>query len=297
MSPIESRIESLHAGERVLSPRRLTGGISATMTAYEVEAADGRRRKLIARQLGKYRMSQRPRATEEEFRVLTALHRAGLPVQTPVAFVEDEPPFYVVEFIEGAVDVAPRDPSRFVERYAQELSDIHSVDWQALGLDFLPRQDRGFGPRRENPNESLRGSEVRDALEAHGVRASNEPVLRHGDFWPGNVLWRDGEISGVIDWEESLIGEPLADLGICRLDLWWIMGEEAAYEFTERYFALRSVDARDLAYWDLCASLRPMPNMQDWCGSYPELGRPDITESTMRRDHQAFVEQALSRLD
>jgi aminoglycoside phosphotransferase (APT) family kinase protein len=34
----------------------------------------------------------------------------------------------------------------------------------------------------------------------------------HGDYWPGNVLWRDGRLVGVIGWEEAAFGDPLADL-------------------------------------------------------------------------------------
>ena len=30
----------------------------------------------------------------------------------------------------------------------------------------------------------------------------NRPVLLHGDFWPGNILWRDGRLVAVIDWEK-----------------------------------------------------------------------------------------------
>ncbi|MBC8065549.1 MAG: phosphotransferase, partial [Chlorobia bacterium] len=111
--------------------------------------------------------------------------------------------------------------------------------------------------------------------------------------WPGNVLWKDGEIAGVIDWEEAQIGEPLADLAICRLDLWWILGEKASNEFTRFYHERNPIDLSDMPYWDLCASLRPMKGIEYWASSYPPLGRADVTESTMVRDHAEFVERAL----
>jgi hypothetical protein len=35
----------------------------------------------------------------------------------------------------------------------------------------------------------------------------------HGDFWPGNVLVRQGAVSGVVDWERSeRAGSPTRDL-------------------------------------------------------------------------------------
>jgi aminoglycoside phosphotransferase (APT) family kinase protein len=153
------------------------------------------------------------------------------------------------------------------------------------------------GNRREASNHSLREEKIRDALDAAGSPPRSNPhVLCHGDFWPGNVLWRDGEIAAVIDWEDCLIGEPLADVAICRLDLWWILGEAAAGDFTACYQSQTGLDLGSLPYWDLRASLRPIRNIEEWAQSYSPLGRPDVTEETMRRDHQAFVAQALSKL-
>lgn len=46
------------------------------------------------------------------------------------------------------------------------------------------------------------------------LRAETTPrTAVHGDLWFGNVLMRDGEVSGIIDWEAgSISGEPLRDL-------------------------------------------------------------------------------------
>ena len=45
----------------------------------------------------------------------------------------------------------------------------------------------------------------------HGHRSPRTVV--HGDLWCGNVLVRDGAVTGVVDWEEAeLRGEPLRDL-------------------------------------------------------------------------------------
>ncbi|AIE87909.1 phosphotransferase family protein [Fimbriimonas ginsengisoli] len=275
----------------------LEGGMSATMVAFEIELPGGERRKRIARQPNLRHFGRDPDAALEEYRVLAALQKAGLPVQTPyfVCPASDAfpHPFVVIEYIEGRPEVAPSDPEGFIRRYAERLAEIHRVDYARFGLDFLPKQGRGFGRPPEVLNDSLREPEIRAALESVSLVQSNSPVLRHGDFWPGNVLWRDGEIVAVIDWEECLIGEPLADLAISRLDIWWILGRDAAFEFTERFLSLTGIESSALPYWDLCASLRPIANLPEWSPAYPHLGRPDITEATMTRDHQDFVEQAL----
>ena len=42
---------------------------------------------------------------------------------------------------------------------------------------------------------------------------SGPPALVHGDTKLSNLMWRDGEVSAVLDWEMALNGEPLANLG------------------------------------------------------------------------------------
>lgn len=39
------------------------------------------------------------------------------------------------------------------------------------------------------------------------------PTWTHLDLHPGNVLTKDGELAGIIDWSESAAGDPAADLG------------------------------------------------------------------------------------
>lgn len=51
------------------------------------------------------------------------------------------------------------------------------------------------------------GERLRESLR--GVRRG----FGHGDFWRGNLLARDGTLSGVIDWEDACAGQlPLLDL-------------------------------------------------------------------------------------
>ena len=44
-------------------------------------------------------------------------------------------------------------------------------------------------------------------------------ALVHGDYWPGNLLWRRGRLIGVIDWEQPRLGDPTKDVATCRGDL------------------------------------------------------------------------------
>ena len=117
-------------------------------------------------------------------------------------------------------------------------------------------------------------------------------TLVHGDFWPGNLIWRDDELVGVVDWEEAHVGDPLCDVGISRLDMLWVGGWVAVEAFTQRYFECVQAEAH-LSQYDLRAALRPMENLDEWASAYPKLGRTDITEAHMAARLREFIENAL----
>lgn len=294
---IQSVINRHMPGASLVQTWPLSGGISAQMTAFEVER-QGVCQKLIARQPNKWWFEQRPNAAQVEFDALRSLFKQGLPVQKPL-FVEEQSeavphPFFVMRYIEGRPDIAPTNVDSYLQKYADQLVAIHRTSTQNLGIESGLAESL---PNRQTFNEALREPEIRAALTDRKRPDLNPSVLRHGDFWPGNILWRDGEIAAVIDWEEATIGNPLADLAICRLDLLWILDFDAVDKFTQLYQAQMNLALDDLPWWDLWASLRPAANLPEWAPAYTALGRPDITAETMTRDHQAFVTQALKKLD
>jgi aminoglycoside phosphotransferase (APT) family kinase protein len=116
------------------------------------------------------------------------------------------------------------------------------------------------------------------------------PALLHGDFRPGNVLWRHGRIAGVLDWENATRGEPLADLATSRLEMLWANGEDAMHSFTRRYLEITRRDQSSLHYWDLAIALRYGPSFTGWTADPDE-------QDTMRERHRWFIAQAFSVLE
>ena len=276
----------------------LAGGVSARMTALEIAAGDGGVRKLIARQHGPDDRARNPQIARDEYRLLTALHAAGLPVPAPVDLDATGEllgaPGVVIEYIEGATDFAPADLDDYLQQFAAQLAQIHQVDLAAFDLAFLPQQAENWaniiGARPERLDESLAEGSIRDALAAAWPWPQRNPTgLLHGDYWPGNILWRDGRLVGVVDWEDAALGDPLADLAITRLDVLWALGMEAMQRVTDLYALQTGIDLTNLPYWDLCAALRPAGRLGDWAA--------DATaEARMRERHRLFVAQAFARL-
>ena len=236
------------------------GGVSAQVTALELETADGRTEKLVVRRHGAADLQRNPNLAADEFRLLHLLHGAGLPVPAPRCL---STPFLVVDFVEGEPGPAVAHEPSFVTRFAAALAQIHRFDCSAADVSFLP--ERVPAPK-------------------------NRPVLLHGDFWPGNTLWQDGRLAAVLDWEDAARGDPLADVANARLELLWLLGADAMEAFTRHYeSALPDVDLADLPHWDLWADQRLAGRIARW-------GLDEATEAAMRAGHEAFVAQAQEML-
>ena len=294
----EQVVQKIDPQSKLLRTWKLKGGVSAQVTALEIERPDGQTQKMIVRQHGDVDLKLNSQVAADEFKLLQLLHSAGLAVPTPYHLDQSgeifSTPYIVIEYIEGKPEFAPAHGTDIILQLATYLSRIHQVDCSKLDVSFLPQQEQRYadklGERPTNVDESLDEGHIRDALEAvWPLPQRNTPVLLHGDFWPGNILWKDGRLVAVIDWEDAALGDPLADVANGRLEILWAFGIDAMQRFTQQYQSMTIIDFTHLPYWDLCAALRPVAQMAQW-------GLDDTTERTMRERHRWFVTQAFEKL-
>jgi aminoglycoside phosphotransferase (APT) family kinase protein len=306
----EQLAQKLIPDSRLLRTWPLKGGISAEMTALEIERPDGRTSKMIVRRPSARTLQSNPHAAQEEFEILRLTRSLGLATQAPYYLDRSgeifPTPYLVIEYIQGQPEFAPTDLLDFTRQLATQLARIHSVDRAKLELPFLSRPAKGFakavGELSPRIDASFDVDHIRDTLEAAWpIAQRNTSALLHGDYWPGNLLWKDARLVAVIDWEDATLGDPLTDFAISRLDAIWIFGVDAFHSFTQRYTALMALDYTNLPYWDLYAALRLArlagPNLAEWVAFFPPFGRPDITEQTLREHYRVFVNQALEKLE
>lgn len=286
---LEQLIRKFAPDSRLLRAWPLQGGISAHMTAFAIERPDGRIEKLVVRRHGKLDLARSPRSAANEFALLQVLHAAGIAVPRPRHLEQSgaifATPCIVLDHLEGETEFAPRDLDDYLAQTATQLARIHALGGRRA-LDFLPRT--------EASDIAVDPSSVTGAVAAavHRMRPPvqvNPSVLLHGDFWPGNILWRDRRLVAVIDWEDASIGDPLSDLGGSRLEILWAFGIDAMRRFTERYRAITAVDLANLPYWDLSAALAAAGELHAW-------GLDAPAEHAMREKLALFIERACARL-
>jgi aminoglycoside phosphotransferase (APT) family kinase protein len=173
-----------------------------------------------------------------EYRVLVRLWPHYAPAPRPYLLCEDPTvigaPFYVMERRSGLILRAPL-PEEFhlepqeVERadltLIDNLADLHSLDYEAIGLGglgrpegYVARQVTGWLERWHR----ARTSEI-DAVDHLGMwlqrhlPPSNKPALLHNDYKFDNLVFKPGDLSqlvAVLDWEMATLGDPLMDLGL-----------------------------------------------------------------------------------
>jgi aminoglycoside phosphotransferase (APT) family kinase protein len=234
---LERIAQRVEPDARLVRSRRLAGGVSARLTVLDMRLPQGETRTIVVRRHGEADRERDPQVAAHEFRLLQLLKRQGLPVPAPYLLDESgeilPEPYLVIEYLAGESGAHRAAPGPL----AEALAKIHAVN--ATAAPFLP--------------------------ELESVSGRNERVLLHGDYWPGNTLWQDDELVGIVDWEDAALGDPLADVANCRLELVWASGADAAAAFTEHYAdAAPRVDLADVPRWDLYAARRLGLRVHDW---------------------------------
>lgn len=272
---------------------RLEGGVTAEVTALEIETVAGTIETLVVKRYDPETLGENPEVTRQEFRTLAALSSADVPVPRPLA-LDEAGRWLAMAYVEGSVDAYPGDMNTHMAAFASMLAHIHALPLDNPGLDFLTDQQELDSQMLTHPPAVLHPrwseAEIREALAPVWPPARRHAdVFLHGDFWPGNILWRDGRIMAVLDWEEAIKGDPLIDVAVARLELTWAYGLDTANRFAEFYAARTGVDLTDLAIWDLMAALRPIHRISGWGLSASHLRRT-------REGHRSFTAHAIERL-
>lgn len=280
-------IEQFAPASRLLRAWPLQGGVSAEATAFEIERRDGGIERLVVRRHGKWDLARNPRVAADEFALLQVLHAGGIAVPKPRHLCSGEAfaaPCVVLEYVEGRTELAPRDLDGYLVRIAVQLAEIHAFDTDRV--PFLRRTEASTIGVEPSSLQGTAGAVLRRMRPPAQV---NRSVLLHGDFWPGNILWRDGSLVAVIDWEDASIGDPLLDLSVSRLEILWAFGADAMHRFTDLYADLTAVDLGNLPCWDLYVAAGAAGDLANW-------GLDAATEQSMREQLAWFAEGACARL-
>jgi aminoglycoside phosphotransferase (APT) family kinase protein len=245
---------------------------------------DGAGRRYVLRRKPPGKLLPSAHAVDREFRVISALNRTDVPTPRAYALCEDASvvgtAFYIMEYCDGRVlwdpllpEVAKEGRLAIYKAKFDVLARLHAVDYAALGLadfgrpgSYVARQISRWGKQyKASETETIEAMDrLLDWLPAH-LPASDETVLVHGDYRLDNMVFHSVEprVLGVIDWEISTLGDPLAELSyLCMLwrtpkDWGGLLGHDLAelglpteQEMVAYYCGLAKRAVPDKALWE-----------------------------------------------
>ncbi|MFE5429105.1 phosphotransferase family protein [Peribacillus simplex] len=292
-------VQKFDQGNKLIRAWELKGGISAQVTGLEILQSSGRIVKIIVRQHGDNDLKRNPNIAADEHKLLGILKAAGLPVPMPYYFEQSceifSKPCILLEFIEGKSEFTPSNLNDHILQMAINLAKIHRVNCADLSLSFLPKVENTYvamlnKKERVILDETLNLSMIRDLLKSFmPLPSKNKEVILHGDYWPGNILWKEDKLVSIIDWEDSGLGDPLADLANSQLEISYHFGMQAMNDFTHQYKSMMpELNFTNLPFWQLFAALR--------LSAFPEWGLEKSKEKSWKKIHKSFVRQAINQI-
>lgn len=217
--------------------------------------------------------------------ILSRLTGTGVPVPEVVGICTDlevnGSPFFVMDFLDGeilrdadAVETFLAPPARRTlgDSLVDTLARLHSLNPESHGYPqrtapggYVERQLSRWSASWEGDRVRVLEdiSRTRDALSRRIPPQLRASVV-HGDYRLDNALvGPHGDVRGVLDWELSTVGDPLADLG--QFLMYWAQpGDEVTAletpptlaaglptrdELADRYLTATGLPGDDLEYY------------------------------------------------
>lgn len=288
---LDRMASAVHPGATVSGWERAVGGLGAAAALIRLMLPDGRERQVF---LKRFR-SGSTGAVREHRRLQLVHQHLGSLAPEPLALDGEGrwfgTPALVMSWIDGrtTLDFQHED---WAEKMGAAIAALHlSAGGGSAAAGVPTRTVDDF--RKSFEAASARGpwSEVVDVVRTKvPVLLRGELTLVHGDYHPGNLLWRDGRVVGIVDWEDLARSRALEDVGLGRVDALLTHGRRWTDRLRHGYEVAIGgpVDDAELAVWDLVAAIRARRFGHLWLTSFHEAGRPTMTREMIYRRLRRF---------
>ena len=178
-------------------------------------------------------------AVDREYKVMEALGKIDFPVPRMLGFCDDPSligtEFFMMDYLDGRIITTPEingfskeERNTICISLAETLAKLHKVDYASLGLEsfgrpegYIQRQTKLWSDQFQRSKEDItveanfKEMDLLSIWLKENSSIEDEFAIAHGDYRLGNTIIdkNNSTVIGVLDWELSTLGHPLADLG------------------------------------------------------------------------------------
>ena len=247
----------------IINVSELSGGFSTDVFLLELTKSENISKLVLRMEAG----LPSENSAKTEYKLLECLKETTIPSAVPVYLDSSGShlgrPFFISSYIEGTQNLGSKDDAFFIETIANQLKNIHMVNTDNLPklplrvdpleglLDYLPKKDNWI--------------EIREYIKELSFEKYNADFkLLHGDFWPGNLLWKSDNIVGVVDWDYAAIGDPLYDLAVSCLMFRYLYGRQDMESFKVAYIDQSEFDEKRFLLWSINIASSTLYFINEW---------------------------------
>lgn len=179
---------------------------------------------VLRRYVAGHVLAESPSLIEREVRALGLL--VGTPIPAPALLAVDthgratDVAAVAMSWLHGKPVWEPRVRRNWIRQVVDQLVAIRNVAVPPTGslAPIRPYLQKSWTLPRwvTDPTVWERALEV-----FHGPVPEADIGFVHRDFHPGNLLWRRGVLTGVVDWQAAGVGPAAIDPAHCRLNLFF----------------------------------------------------------------------------
>jgi len=170
-------------------------------------------------------------AVDREYKVMTALQDTKVPVPKTYGLCEEDEvigtPFFVMDFLDGNIywdllldDKSPAEKSDIYASKNNVIAQLHMVNYESVGLSDYGKPGNYIARQVSRWTKQYIASETQDIPAMNklidwlpsNIPDEDETSIVHGDYRLDNMVFNaSNNVMGVLDWELSTLGHPIAD--------------------------------------------------------------------------------------
>lgn len=243
-------------------------------------------------------LAEEPDLVKHEAKSLIKAEEVNIDTPKLIAFDETGEkcgmPAILMTKLAGHVELKPRHFQQWTNELAHKLILIHNVSGDHFEWTYFTYNDLQTW---QLPNWSKYPNVWRILLKvAQGPAPKVKQCFIHRDYHPTNVLWQDGQISGMVDWVNACRGPAGVDVGHCRVNLAMLYDVQTADAFLHAYIKQAGPDFSYQLYWDIVALIDILFGPPTVYPGWAAFGVTGLTDDMMEERIDNYAKSLYERL-